>query len=126
MAGASLMGVAAPDRPKRGAHAVTGVGLLGHQTREAKRGSFYKRPGSGDATGSLSAWGPIAILRSGAASRRSGRTLRDALDHRGRDAREHCLDLRGLQYVEYWVRPWRLPLRLATAEDIPKLTGLLM
>ena len=59
-------------------------------------------------------------------SRRSGRTLRDALDHRGRDAREHGLGLRGLQYFGNRVRPWRLPLRLATAEDIPKLTGLLM
>ena len=31
-------------------------------------------------------------------SRRSRRTLRDALEHRGRDAREHGLGLRGLQY----------------------------
>jgi hypothetical protein len=37
-----------------------GVGLLGYQTREAKRGSFCTKPGSGDATGSLSAWGLIA------------------------------------------------------------------
>ena len=66
------------------------------------------------------------IRRSGAASRRSGRTLLDALHHRGRDAREHGLGLRGLQYVDDQVRPWRLPLKLATAEDIPKLTGLLM
>ena len=61
-----------------------------------------------------------------AGSRRWGRTLPDALDNRGRDAREHGLGLRGLQYIDERVRPWRLPLRLATAEDIPKLTGLLM
>jgi hypothetical protein len=60
--------------------------------------------------------------------RRSGRTLHDALDHHGRDAREHGLGLRGRQYVDDRVRSWRLRRRLgiAAAEDIPELTGLLM
>jgi hypothetical protein len=60
--------------------------------------------------------------------RRSRRTLHDALDHHGRDAREHGLGLRGRQYVDDRVRPLRLllGLRVAPAEDIPKLTRLLM
>jgi hypothetical protein len=36
------------------------------------------------------------------------------------------LGLQGLEYVDNRVRPLRLLLRLATAVDIPKLTGLLM
>jgi len=42
------------------------------------------------------------------ALRRSGRTLHDALDHHGRDAGQHGLGLRGRQYVDDRVRPWRL------------------
>src|SRR6476646_2890067 len=62
------------------------------------------------------------------ALRRSGRTLHDALDHHGRDAGQHGLGLRGRQHVDDRVRRWRLLLRLgvATAEDVPELTGLLM
>ena len=45
-------------------------------------------------------------------SRRSGRTLRDALEHHGCDARQHGLGLRGLQYFGNRVRPLRLLLRL--------------
>jgi hypothetical protein len=41
----------------------------------------------------------------------SGRTLHDAPDHHGRNAREHGLSLRGRQY---------------TAKNVPELTGLLM
>ena len=45
------------------------------------------------------------------ALRGSGRTLHDAPDHHGRNAREHGLGLRRRQY---------------TAKNVPELTGLLM
>ena len=69
-----------------------------------------------------------ALTQSTHALRGSGRTLHDALDNLGRDAREHGLGLRGGQYVDDRARPLRLLLRLgvATAEDISELTGLLM
>ena len=62
------------------------------------------------------------------ARRGSGRTLHDALYHHSRDAREDGLGLWGRQHVDDRVRPLRLLLRLgvATAEDIPELTWLLM
>jgi hypothetical protein len=40
--------------------------------------------------------------------RRSGRTLHDALDHHGRDAREHGLGHRGRQHVGDRVQPVHL------------------
>src|SRR5262245_55618897 len=55
------------------------------------------------------------------ALRGSGRTLHNALDHHGGDAREHGLGLRGPQYGDDRVRPLRLRLRVATAEHIPEL-----
>src|SRR5262245_50705678 len=60
--------------------------------------------------------------------RGSGRTLHHALDHHGRDAREHGLGLWGSQNVDDRVRSlWLLPrLGAATAEEIPELTGLAM
>jgi hypothetical protein len=58
----------------------------------------------------------------------SGRTLHDALDHHGRNAREHGLGLRGPQHVDDRVGPLRLRRRLgvATAEHVSELTGLAM
>ena len=69
-----------------------------------------------------------ALTQSTQALRGLGRTLHDALDHLGRDAREHGLGLRGRQYGGNRARPLRLLLRLsvATGEDIPELTGLRM
>ena len=61
----------------------------------------------------------------GAILRDSGRTLRDAFENTGGDAREQGL---GVFSVDDGVRSLRLLLRLdaTAAEDIPELTGLLM
>src|SRR3954447_8446985 len=55
-------------------------------------------------------------------------TTHDALDHHGRDAREHGLGHWGRQNIANRVRLWRLPSRLdvANAEHIPELPRLLM
>src|SRR5262245_37765529 len=74
-------------------------------------------------------WPVTAFIRCGPlVLHGSGRTLHDALDHHGGDAREHGLGLRGPQHVDDRIRPLRLLRRLgvATAEHIPELTGLPM
>src|SRR5262245_25904445 len=71
-------------------------------------------------------WPVTAFIRCGPlVLHGSGRTLHDALDHHGGDAREHGLGLRGPQHVDDRIRPLRLLRRLGVARawPIPELTG---
>jgi hypothetical protein len=76
--------------------------------KDARPTPLTSRSSLGDVFGGLAGLHPADPTH---ALRGSGRTLRDAPDHHGRNAREHGLGLRRRQY---------------TAKNLPELTRLLM
>ena len=74
LAGASLMGVAAPIGRSAGAHAVTGVGLIENSRRAEQL--LTRRPTASDSRASLSLRGLIAGLAGSLSSRDSTRIKR--------------------------------------------------